>query len=133
MSALLEEAIEEVRALPPEEQQQLRELTTSFGELLLMALVFAFIGKLDKSNHSEVRSLLERVNSEMHIGVSGGSLRARVNRAELRRLANEQGVKPFDYDDARREFWPEEESADDFLVWLRSVRDEGGHPRSLPE
>lgn len=54
-------------------------------------------------------------------------------RAELMRLANEQGVKPFDFDDTHGEFWPEEESADDFLIWLRSIRDEGGHPRSLPE
>ena len=54
-------------------------------------------------------------------------------RAELMRLAEEQGVKPFDFDQARAEFWPEEESADDFLAWLRSVREEGSQPRSLPE
>jgi hypothetical protein len=54
-------------------------------------------------------------------------------RAELLRLAEEQGVSPFDFDRGREDFWPEEESADDFLTWLRSVRDEGSRPRRLPE
>jgi hypothetical protein len=54
-------------------------------------------------------------------------------RAELLRLAREQGVRPFDFDRARGDFWPESESADDFLVWLRSVRAEGGTPRRIAE
>lgn len=54
-------------------------------------------------------------------------------RAELLRLAEEQGVNPFDFDRGRGDFWPEEEGADDFLTWLRSVRDEGSRPRRLPE
>ena len=54
-------------------------------------------------------------------------------RAGLLRLAGEQGVKPFAFDEAGGDFWPEDESADDFLAWLRSVRDEGGQPRRLPE
>jgi hypothetical protein len=54
-------------------------------------------------------------------------------RAELIRLAEEQGVKPFDFDEKGSDFWPEEESTDDFLIWLRSVRDEGGQLRRLPE
>lgn len=54
-------------------------------------------------------------------------------RAELLRLAEEQGVSPFDFDRGGGDFWPEEESADDFLTWLRSVRDEGSRPRRLPE
>jgi hypothetical protein len=54
-------------------------------------------------------------------------------RAELLRLAEEQGVKPFDFDEAGGDFWPEEESTDEFLTWLRTVRDEGGQPRRLPE
>jgi hypothetical protein len=54
-------------------------------------------------------------------------------RAELLRLAVEQGVKPFDFDAAGGDFWPEEECTDDFLAWLRSVREEGGRPRRIPE
>ncbi len=66
MSATLEEAIEEVRTLPPEEQQQLREMTANFGELLLMALLFLFLNKeLDKSTLGEVRASLEKLNREV--------------------------------------------------------------------
>jgi predicted TIM-barrel fold metal-dependent hydrolase len=54
-------------------------------------------------------------------------------RAELLRLAREQGVKPFDFDRVGGDFWPEDESADEFLVWLRSARDDGGRVRRLPE
>lgn len=61
------------------------------------------------------------------------ALEAAEARAELLRLAEEQGVKPFDFDEAGGDFWPEEESTDDFLAWLRSVRDEGRQPRRLPE
>lgn len=45
----------------------------------------------------------------------------------LSELALEQGVKPFDFAEARRaaNFWPEEESVDDFLTALREWRHEG--------
>ena len=45
----------------------------------------------------------------------------------IEELAAEQGVKPFDFADARRaaDFWPAEESLDDFLTTLRQWRQEG--------
>lgn len=133
MSATLEEAIEEVRALPPDELEELRGLASNLGELLVIALVLAFIHKQGKSDRSEVRSLLERANSEMPALTKSSSRRALRGRAEIRQLAREQGVQPFSFDQERPNFWPEEESSDDFLMWLRSVRDEGGAPRRLPE
>jgi hypothetical protein len=133
MSAMLEDAIEEVRTLPPDELEELRDLTSNLGELLVLALVLAFIHKQGKSDRSEVRSLLEKANSEMAGDTPLRSLRSRRGHSELRRLASEQGVKPFEFDQVRRDFWPEDESADDFLTWLRTVRDEGDAPRSLPE
>ena len=40
-------------------------------------------------------------------------------------LAVEQGVKPIENpDDLVGDFWPEDESIDDFLVWLREIRRE---------
>src|ERR1700760_3154887 len=122
MSAMLEEAIEEVRALPAEELEELRDLTANLGELLIIAIIFAFVSKQGKSGPGELRSLLEKVNSGTPTDKPFPALRARRSRAELRQLAEEQGVKPFDFDHARANFWPEEESADDFLVWLRSMR-----------
>src|SRR5947208_13486144 len=38
-------------------------------------------------------------------------------------LAVEQGVKPIENpDELLGDFWPEDESIDDFLIWLRKVR-----------
>ncbi|HEX9005071.1 MAG TPA: hypothetical protein VGB07_34495 [Blastocatellia bacterium] len=52
----------------------------------------------------------------------------------IEELAAEQGVKPFDFAEARKEaagIWPEEESLDDFTAWLRESRKEGGSEREL--
>lgn len=45
-------------------------------------------------------------------------------------LAAEQGVKPVtDVSKLKGDFWPEDESMDEFLVWLRKLRrGEGGRP-----
>jgi hypothetical protein len=46
----------------------------------------------------------------------------------IEELAAEQGIKPFDFAEARAAaagIWPEEESLDDFTVWLRESRKEG--------
>lgn len=73
MSAILEEAIEEVRTLPPEKQQHLRELSEDFGEMLskasgrgfaLMVMLFLIFGKnLDDPKLQELRSELEKLIS----------------------------------------------------------------------
>jgi hypothetical protein len=48
-------------------------------------------------------------------------------------LAKRQGVKPIqNMEDLRGDFWPEEESIDDFLAWVRDLR-QSDKPRSLPE
>ena len=46
----------------------------------------------------------------------------------LEQIAAEQGVGPFDVEAARQQaagIWPEDESLDDFTVWLRESRREG--------
>jgi hypothetical protein len=41
-------------------------------------------------------------------------------------LAREQGVKPVENpEELKGDFWPEDESIDDFLAWLRARRHEG--------
>lgn len=52
----------------------------------------------------------------------------------IEELAAEQGVKPFDFAEARKEaagIWPEDESLDDFAAWLRESRKESGSEREL--
>jgi hypothetical protein len=47
--------------------------------------------------------------------------------ARLMKLAEEQGVKPLDFDELRKkaDFWPEDESIDEFIATIRKWRDEG--------
>ncbi|HTG15768.1 MAG TPA: hypothetical protein VK747_10925 [Blastocatellia bacterium] len=54
--------------------------------------------------------------------------------ARLQKLAEEQGVKPLDFDALRAKagFWPEDESIDDFIATIRKWRDEEGDVRELP-
>ncbi|MGB9178550.1 MAG: hypothetical protein WCB68_04820 [Pyrinomonadaceae bacterium] len=48
-------------------------------------------------------------------------------------LAKRQGVKPIrNMAELKADFWPEEESIDDFLSWLRDLR-QNDKPRSIPE
>lgn len=52
----------------------------------------------------------------------------------IEELAAEQGVKPFDFAEARKAaagIWPEDESLDDFTAWLRESQKEGGSEREL--
>jgi hypothetical protein len=42
-------------------------------------------------------------------------------------LARQQGVKPIkSIKELQGDFWPEEESVDEFLDWLRAIRQEDG-------
>jgi hypothetical protein len=46
----------------------------------------------------------------------------------LAALATEQGVRPItDYDDLLGDFWPEDETADEFVSAVRQWRQEGGY------
>ena len=53
----------------------------------------------------------------------------RRHRAELERQAASRGIKPIeDYDKYLEEvsdFWPKEETCDEFIAWLRKSRREG--------
>lgn len=48
---------------------------------------------------------------------------AEAARRELERLAAEQGVRPIeDFDSLKADFWPEDESVDDFVRTVRERR-----------
>lgn len=65
MSAILEEAIEEVRALPLEEQRQLGKLASDLGGLILIALLYAVLRKQgDVSDLNEMLSLLAKIDTD---------------------------------------------------------------------
>lgn len=50
----------------------------------------------------------------------------------IEQLAAEQGVGPFNVEAARKQaadIWPENESIDDFIAWLRAERKDGAAER----
>jgi hypothetical protein len=53
--------------------------------------------------------------------------------ARLLKMAQEQGVKPLDFDSllAKADLWPEDENIDDFITTIRKWRSEGTN-RKLP-
>lgn len=56
---------------------------------------------------------------------AGESLKPLSNSAHARawELARQQGVKPIrSIEDLQGDFWPEEESVDEFLDWVRKIR-----------
>ena len=65
-------------------------------------------------------------NPIVHDDVSG----AEAARKELERLAAEQGVRPVtDFESLRADFWPEDESVDDFVRTVRERRRDSGSRR----
>lgn len=70
---------------------------------------------------------MSKANLKNHVRESETPSRS-TNAAHARawELARQQGVKPIkSIKDLKGDFWPEDESADEFLEWLRSVRREG--------
>ncbi len=75
-------------------------------------------------------SLFEQLELEAELTRKDGQRRAHVRAWEL---ARQQGVKPIsDIKKLQGDFWPEEDSIDDFLSWLRATRRED-KDRSIPE
>jgi hypothetical protein len=55
--------------------------------------------------------------------IQDGAIAAEAARKELERLAAEQGVRPItDFESLEADFWPEDESIDDFVRTVRERR-----------
>lgn len=75
-------------------------------------------------------SLFERLEREAERARDEARRQAHARAWEL---AKRQGVTPIrDIKELQGDFWPEEESIDDFLSWLRATRQED-KDRSIPE
>ncbi len=85
MSQVLEEIIEDVHALPPGEQQQVRDLVTMFGSLLLLAGVVDILSKMGRLGDDDKRRLGEVLNRELHLSGSDPDATERARRAALSR------------------------------------------------
>jgi hypothetical protein len=75
----------------------------------------------------EYRLLLERIEERKAQAAEESRKQAHARAWEL---AKKQGVKPIrSIEDLQGDFWPEEESVDDFLDWVRTMRQQD-KPRS---
>jgi NAD-dependent oxidoreductase involved in siderophore biosynthesis len=75
-------------------------------------------------------ALLERIEREDELTCEEARRRAH---ARVWELAKQQGVKPIrSIKELQGDFWPEDESVDDFLSWLRASRQED-KARDIPE
>jgi hypothetical protein len=52
---------------------------------------------------------------------------------DITALAAKQGVRPFDPTSAPPDFWPADDSVDDFIAFLRDVRRDAARSGDLPE
>ena len=78
----------------------------------------------------EYSALFERVEREAKVEEEEARRQAHARAWEL---AKRQGVEPVhNIGDLYGNFWPEEESVDDFLTWLRTARQED-KARNIPE
>ena len=68
----------------------------------------------------------------LHIFNRVGQVAQEEARARGRRLAARQGVAPNHIDELAGQFWPEDETADEFLKWLAGTRKDNSD-RRLPE
>lgn len=68
----------------------------------------------------EYRALLERIERESNAAKEESREQAH---ARAWNLAKRQGVKPIrNIEDLQGDFWPEEESVDEFLDWVQTIR-----------
>jgi glycerol-3-phosphate O-acyltransferase len=75
----------------------------------------------------EYRALFERLEREAQAAEEESRKQAHARAWEL---ARQQGVEPIrSIEDLQGDFWPEEESVDDFLDWVRTMRQQD-KPRS---
>ncbi|HEX8073229.1 MAG TPA: hypothetical protein VF546_25005 [Pyrinomonadaceae bacterium] len=78
----------------------------------------------------EEREKLEENEQETQAAREAARKRAHARAWEL---ARQQGVKPIrSIEELQGDFWPEDESIDDFLAWLRATRRED-KGQSIPE
>jgi hypothetical protein len=87
------------------------------GEITMPVLekIIAEVKALQPAEQQQLREILDR--ESRHFDPI-----KRINQ-----LALEQGTKPLNFDEMLGDFWPEDESTDEFLATFREWRNEGSH------
>lgn len=88
----------------------------------------AYLSTLVTTNGaSQVRDS-DRLDARMNPRLVSGHDFFAQTKCDLETLAAQQGVEPVnDFDDLLGDFWPEDESADEFITAVREWRSDGDH------
>ncbi len=107
-------------------KEELHHLVDQLGEDRAPE-VLAYLRQLLRSEEAAgpaTAALAQRMQPQ---AVAGRAFLAQPPR-DLLALATEQGVRPVtDFDDLLGDFWPEDETADEFVAAVRRWRSEGGY------
>lgn len=108
------------------EIEELHELVDQLGEEhASRALIYLRRLLTDEDAAGAATAALAR---RMQAPAVGGALFLAQPSRTLPALAAEQGVRPVsNFDDLLGDFWPEGETADEFIAAVRRWRDEGGY------
>lgn len=81
-----------------------------------------------KPSPGRTKKVSKKGLTELYPSLATGPTPA-ARRKALEERMRQRGLKPIDdfnrYLEEVRDFWPEDESCDDFLTWLRALRHEG--------
>jgi hypothetical protein len=92
------------------------------------AEALSYVHRLLRHNEQHSRAARVRLEQRMEPQAVSGSSFFSQRPVDLTTLAAAQGVSPItNVDDLLGDFWPEDETADDFIAAVREWRREGGH------
>ena len=91
------------------------------------AEVLAYLRRLLRSEETPDAAEMDQPNQRPGPRVTTGRVFFSQPQADLETLAAQQGVQPItNFEDLLGDFWPEDETADDFIAAVRQWRREGG-------
>jgi hypothetical protein len=90
--------------------------------------VVAYLRRLLREPEMSEATAMARLTKRMWPQAVSGSTYFTQQQRDLTDLAAQQGVQPvMNFDDLLGDFWPEDETADDFIATVRQWRHEGGY------
>ena len=106
---------------------ELHDLVDQLGdERALEAL--AYLHRLLHEDEAPAITAMDRLTQRMRPRATGGRAFFAQQQTDLQTLAARQGVQPVaNFDDLLGDFWPEDETADEFIAAVRQWRREGGY------
>jgi len=110
------------------------DLSSAFGIVAIRALLITIVSTLTLPGNTRINDRKGGVKMAQRNPVARDDVStAEIARRQLEKLAAEQGVRAItDFDSLKADFWPEDESVDDFVRTIRERRRDSGR-RSIEQ